>query len=450
MGHKNGRIQLFTGLSLLAIGGLFVYLMYFKDPIKLNDSDVKGDVAIDCNVLKPQIAEIIESSTLERKWLLVGDNLSEEYKNLLITSNIENKAYEEKAFEDIVFNIEGSDITGELTYDEEKKNLALERNIEDLKPGVYSVKISSNSKYCNIPEYKEFTFNVSSPVYVAWTMDWEGFDVEQKYLDSIANISKKYSVPVTHFFNPYIYINLSKTRSAYLTDWVKNREKLNDTIGLHLHMDNNLVKASGVEVQDSLSWGGWYKNGHDVPNTVYGYSDFSKVILWSKAQFKANNLSVPTMYRGGAWFVDEENLKVLNDLGFVLDSSGRQKYIWGDNKLDGPWDLKSTTQPYQLNDKNQNITTNPTMKLWEMPNNGADSWSYSADQMIKNFKDNYSGGVSETTRVVTFLSHPHWFNVDEPKMISLFKYISKYSAISDNGPVLYVTLDKLPMLGENN
>ena len=450
MGHKNGRIQLFTGLSLLAIGGLFIYLMFFKDLIKLNDTDVKGDESIDCNILKPQIRNIIESSTLERKWLLVGDDLSEEYTNLVVTSNLEDEVYETKAFEDIIFEIEGSNISGELTYDEAQKSLILKRDIKDLEPGVYSVKISSDSKYCNIPEYKELTFNISSPVYVTWTMDWEGFDVEQKYLDSIANISKKYGVPVTHFFNPYIYINLSKTRSAYLTKWIKDRMQLEDSVGLHLHMDNKLVQAAGVEVQDSVSWGGWYKNGHDVPNTVYGYSDFKKVIMWSQAQFKANNLPVPRMYRGGAWFVDEENLKVLNDLSFVLDSSGRQKYIWGDNKLEGPWDLKSTTQPYKLNDKNQNITTNPTIQLWEVPNNGADSWSFSAEQMLRYFKDNYSGGISQDTKVVTYLSHPHWFNVDEPKMISLFKSLSKYSAVSDSGPMLYITLDKLPMLGENN
>lgn len=450
MGHKSGRIQLFAGLSLLAIGGLFVYSMYFKDLVKLNDTDVKGDESIDCNVLKPQITQIIGNSTLEREWLLVGDNLSEEYKNLVVVSNLKDKDYETKAFENIVWEIVGSEIVGELAYNEEQKSLVLKRSVEDLKPGVYTVRISSNSKYCSIPEYKELTFNVSSPVYVAWSMDWEGFDVEQKYLDSIANISKKYGMPITHFFNPYIYLNLSKTRSAYLTEWVKNRIQLEDSVGLHLHMDNKLVEAAGVKTQDSVAWGGWYKYGHDVPNTVYGYSDFEKIIMWSQAQFKANNLPIPTMYRGGAWFVDEDNLRVLNDLGFVLDSSGRQKYIWGDNKLEGPWDLKSTTQPYKLNEMNQNITTNPTMQLWEVPNNGADSWSFSAEQMLKYFRDNYSGGINQNTKVVTYLSHPHWFNVDEPKMVSLFKSLSKYSALSDDGPVLYITLDKLPVLSDNN
>lgn len=450
MGRRGVRIKLFSGLFLLAIGGLFAYFMYFKDLIKLNDSDVKGDESIDCNVLKPQIKNIIESTALKRKWLLVGDNLPEEYTNLIIISDLENTSYETKAFEDITFEIEGSNISGELAYDEAQKNLTLKRNVEDLKPGVYSVKISSNSKYCSIPEYKEFTFNISSPVYVTWTMDWEGFDVEQKYLDSITNISKKYGVPITHFFNPYIYLNLSKTRSAYLTEWIKDRVQLGDSVGLHLHMDNKLVKAAGVKVQDSLTWGGWYKNGHDVPNSVYGYVDFKKIIMWSQAQFKANNLPIPTMYRGGAWFVDEENLRVLNDLGFVLDSSGRQKYIWGDNKLEGPWDLKSTTQPYQLNGKNQNVTANPTMKLWEVPNNGADSWSFTAEQMLGYFKDNYSGGINQDIKVVTYLSHPHWFNIDEPKIISLFRSLGKYTVVSDNGPVIFITLDNLSVLSDNN
>ena len=89
------------------------------------------------------------------------------------------------------------------------------------------------------------------------------------------------------------------------------------------------------------------------------------------------------------------------------------------------------------------------MKLWEVPNNGADSWAFSGAQLIGNFNDNYSGGINNSTKVVTYLSHPQGFAHDVPILNELFTNISKYSFNSDSGPLIYTTIDKLPIVSNN-
>jgi len=133
----------------------------------------------------------------------------------------------------------------------------------------------------------------------------------------------------------------------------------------------------------------------------------------------------------------------------VADSSGRTSYVIGTNKLLGPWKLSTNTQPYKLNMKDQNDTQNGDSKLWEIPNNGLDSWSFNAKQMISAFTENYSTGVSQNTKVVTYLSHPQGFGHDYPILNEVFTYISQFSFNTDSGPVVFVTIDKLPMLSEN-
>ena len=62
--------------------------------------------------------------------------------------------------------------------------------------------------------------------------------------------------------------------------------------------------------------------------------------------------------------------------------------------------------------------------------------------MIKRFTDNYSGGISGETKLVTYLSHPHWFYVDKQKMIDIFTFIEQYKYSEDKGPVVYINMDQ--------
>jgi hypothetical protein len=436
---KGKRILLLSLISLIAIGILLrlSQIRNVKEPIVI-DNEVRGSETLNCEGTFEGVQTSIESFEIDREWYLIDDD---NYNTLNIV--LEDIQVSEDLINEVVFSYQIGEETGVLDYNEQEESWSKSLNIDGFEPSEYEVTLTGEISECDLLFSKNDNITVSYPVYVAWTMDWEGFDVDQKYLDSIRDISNDYRIPITHFFNPYIYLNLRDSRSEYLTNWVLSRQNAGDSIGLHLHMNNKMVEAAGVTPKTDISWGGWAKDGQDIPNTVYGYNDYTKIVKWAQLQFEKNSLPNPTMFRAGAWFIDEENLRVLEDLDFKLDSSGRTYKVYGDNKLEGPWDLESTTQPYKLNSSNQNIVNNPDMNLWEFPNNGADSWAYSSDQLIQNFKDNYNGGIANSRKVVTYLSHPHWFNVDEPKIINLLDYTQNFGIVNDRGPVVYTTLDKI-------
>ena len=416
-------------ILLVVLIALVSTSVFLKQPNSEIDTStqVKGESENPCIQLEKDAKEVYSLLTLSKKWYVKSPyaGIDSIYFELELPKESVNVKY--------ILN----DTEYQAAFDNEKWIINIP--IDSLESNQYTLIVESS--VCTETLTKSFSFNVSNPVYVVWSIDWEGFDVKEQYLNEMSRISNDYSVPMTHFFNPYIYIYLSSARAKYLTDWVQNREE--GSIGLHLHMYNRLIEASGVTVNNNPAWGSPTGNGHDTPNSNYGYSDYEKILLWALNQYEKNGLETPTMYRAGGWYIDEENILVLKNLGFNIDSSGRTYYKHGSNLLEGHWNLKETTQPYQMNSSDQNITNNPNMNIWEYPNNGGDSWAYTSDKLISRFNINYKGGVTNTDTVVTYISHPHWFDKEGPNIEGVLKHIYQYSYINDNGPVIFITLDKV-------
>jgi len=389
--------------------------------------EIKGEETQVCSILEESAKEQLLNLPSLREWYVKSPYVENNYINIQL----------ELPKESVSVKYSLNDSQNEALFEDGKWKINIP--IDNLESGEY--KLLVDCTICENKLSKSFSFKVSNPVYVTWTIDWEGFDVKEQYLQEMVKISEQYDIPMTHFFNPYIYIYLSSNRATYLTNWVKNRTE--DSIGLHLHMYDSLVKASGVKVNNNPAWGSPMGNGHDTPNSNYSYEDFKEIILWSINQFEKNGIERPTMYRAGGWFIDEENINVLNDLDFQIESSGRTYYIHGRNLLEGPWNLSTTTQPYQMNSRNQNTSNNPNINIWEYPNNGGDSWAYTSEQLVSNFKSNYDRGIQNVDTVVTFLSHPHWFDKEGPKIQEVLKYVYTYSYNNDKGPVIFLTLDKV-------
>jgi hypothetical protein len=409
-------------IALLSVGTVLLLINEQKN--KIQETEVKGDTVETCQEYEEEISIQLEKLSLIRNWYLKSNYVEQKEINIQLELPEDRDIKVEYLLDDTVLETENS--------------YSLSLPVDSLETGEHRINV--NIENCSNTYSQEKLFNVSQPVYVVWSIDWEGFDVKQEYLDQMAQISSKYNAPMTHFFNPYIYLYLNQERSAYLTNWVKQR---NESIGLHLHMYSKLVSAAGVQVNNSIAWGSPTGNGHDTPNTTYNYNEYTKIIDWSIKQFEKNELNRPTMYRAGGWFIDEENLRVLNDLEFTLDTSGRTSYVHGRNQLVGEWSLKSTTQPYQLNSTDQNITSNPNMNLWEYPNNGGDSWAYTSEKLIERFRDNYIGGISTQKKVVTYVTHPHWFDKEGPNIEGTLKYINTMSYGTDSGPILFISLDNV-------
>ncbi|MCA9379498.1 hypothetical protein KC640_03650, partial [Candidatus Dojkabacteria bacterium] len=268
-------------------------------------------------------------------------------------------------------------------------------------------------------------------------------------LDAMAN---KYGIRMTHFFNPYIYVNpsINRQRADQLTLWVQNRAYNHfDEISLHLHMWYNMVRAAGITPK-STDYAPWlYKDGGGVAAYTYTVAEMNQILNWSKTMFQDNGLPAnPVSFRAGGWLLKTNTLQSLQDTGFLLDSSGRTRG-GTDNEtrkmasFPPPWDLSPTQRPYQPSLSDQNSSAEPTFDIWEFPNNGADSIWYTETEMIRRFDLNYpnKGQVMSEPQVLTYLSHPQFWNIDKARVDKLFGYIGSYLYRDDNGPVIYTTLE---------
>lgn len=414
-------------LLLISLISSSIYFGLPEEDINVKEDNIKGESIYNCKEVQQSTQDQLTFINIEREWYIKSPYSEVQAIDFRFTLPKEKV--------DVQYILNGEHFSALNSKDV----WSIYIPIEELDSNSYDLTVLI--EVCGEEYSKDFTFNVSNPVYVVWSIDWEGFDVKEEYLNEMDRISRQYSAPMTHYFNPYIYIYLPSQRAKYLTEWVRGREE--DSIGLHLHMYNRLVEASGVKVNNIPSWGSTTGNGHDTPNSNYGYEDFKKIMEWSIKKFEENSLERPSIYRAGGWFLDEENIKVLNDLEFNIDSSGRTYYKHGTNQIEGHWNLSPDTQPYILNSFDQNITNEPNLNIWEYPNNGGDSWAFNSDSLISRFKSNYSGGINNRDVVVTYLSHPHWFNREGPNIEGAFKYISQYSYLNDTGPVIFLSLDIL-------
>lgn len=390
------------------------------------------------------------SINLNRNWTLIGEaNANTLDINLIINQN----PFPQSQNTEYTYQVMGTGLSGRLfknPNDAYNANIA----IDSLQPGIYQIQAKAASAGTEIFSSKE-TFVVSYPIYIAWTMDWEGYDVDDEFLDKMKSISEKYDVPISHFFNPRIYIanNISGDRANYLTQWVKDAKDRGDSIDYHIHLFHDMVRAAGVDPEFSGNgdekvrrpqWGSIQQFGYDTLLTSFNDEELSKILTWGLNKFNENGLPVPKGFRAGGWFADLENLKSIQNAGFEYDSSGREEYQWGSKKQAGPWKLTPTTQPYRPSTEDQNSSNPaPNLDLWEFPNNGADSYTFTEADMKDRFTSNFGDGIMREKRVVTYLSHPHWFNVDEPKLNNLFDYISQFRYDQDRGPVVFKNLDEI-------
>lgn len=325
-------------------------------------------------------------------------------------------------------------------------------NLDKLAAGEYQFKTwlmvaTESEEQLTDLAYFDKEIKVSYPVYIAWTIDWEGFPIQDQYLSDLNKIAKRnHKMPLTHYFMPRYFVGgVSKSQANQYKNWVLNRQKkYDDQIGLHIHPFYDLVRAAGVTPRKANAWNK-RGDGYDVPLSSYTYQEQLKIISWGKKELEKKGLGKPTTFRAGGWFANEDTLKALSNLGFKSDSSARTSYSIGTNPQKGNWNIKATQQPYYACLNNQNLTCskNNSYNVLEVPNNGADSYAFSAQDMKNRFKANYNGKVQKSAKSVVYLSHPEWFYKDKPKLNQLFKYLDKHVIYSDDGPALYVTIETI-------
>jgi predicted deacetylase len=403
-----------------------------KDDLDTSDKLYAHTTNININkIVYPDI-----SGELSRHWILKGMN-DDAYSKFSYKIRVDDSITVDKP---PTYELIGSGMKGELEY-MSKGLYYKEFDTSRLTLGSYQLQTTLISEGKTLQSTKSHIF-ISYPLFVTWTMDWEGYDVPDNELQNLADFSDKHDLPVTHFFNPSIYVSpeISSDRATYLTNWIKEREKAGDEIGMHLHMHLYMVEAAGVKPRTSPKWTNYLNTGHDVPMTAYTKSEVKQILKWATDKFLEEGLPSPIAFRAGGWFANIETLEALQENGFIIDSSGRDKYTWG--SLEGPWNLHVTSSPYKPSKADQNSTTPPTLDIWEFPNNGSDSWFHDSNELISRFNQNFNNESVQRVQVLTYLTHPHQISRDIEQLEPTFNYIDQFMAVDDQGPVFYITQDE--------
>lgn len=197
------------------------------------------------------LADIVVN--MSREWILKGKGVPDADKVAKFTIELSNIDLGES---EVVAKIitDKNTVTLETELIDENK-YAVNINGDSLDPGSYLIQAEVTDTHF---VSRAATFYISYPLYVTWTMDWEGFDVTDQYLNSMSSISTDYGMPITQFFNPRIFVadEISESRRQRLVDWVLERQANNgDEIGLHLHMHYDLIEAVGIPVRMDPRWG---------------------------------------------------------------------------------------------------------------------------------------------------------------------------------------------------
>lgn len=396
------------------------------------------------------------SGSANRRWVIKEGGLASQKHALLYTVQLDSTISPDSL---VSYSVSGTNVRG-LMDDLGGGKFQAAIKVSDLPPGAYKVQALAREKENKLKliESGFTTFLVSYPLYVVWTLDWEGWDVPDAWMAEIDAFARRYDMPMTHFFNPRIfiaanspYLAVSRQRADAMALWVLNRaSKFKDEIGLHLHMWYDMVAAAGVTPRGT-DYAGWlYPNGGGAAAYTYPKDEMKKILMWSRRMFQDNGLPPPKSFRAGGWLAKENTLQALEETGFMIDSSGRtQGGTDGPTAsmatLPPPWNLSPTTRPYKPNVNNVNSSDAPQMNIWEFPNNGADSIWYNEVEMIRRFDLNYpaKGQILTEPQVVNYLSHPPFWNIDKPRVEALFAYISRFLYRNDAGPVVFSTLESV-------
>ncbi len=443
---KKKRFPIENIIALIALLATFtlIYFAYqslFKgtgdDNAEIRSSRRTNLAEFEAKGRRPELIEQFDVS-VNKKWFLKGDQFGNEDKIIHVRTN----PSEELNIEKVGIRFDENDKKFELTKNEDEGFYYIDLNTNDLEAGIYTLQVASADKTNRNKEYvsAKVQFFVTYPLYVSWTMDWEGLPVNRSYLQEIDQISAEHGIPIVQFYNPRNFVGLSKSEAQYQTNYVLNRMKNNgDEIALHLHMWYDMVRAAGLTPITEPQWNN-YGNGRDVPFSEYNKEQSVQLLNWAKQQFVAHGLPEPKSFRAGGWFTDDENLAALVETGFVIESSGRDADARGRGSIRGNWNLGPKTRPYHPSKNGINLNTEPFYEtIWEYPNNCGDSWKYTDSEMIQCFYDNLDTGILDWPQMITYLSHPHWFYRDGPKVRKLFGEIGQHLYKNDAGPVIYST-----------
>ena len=223
-------------------------------------------------------------------------------------------------------------------------------------------------------------------VQVVVGVDWEGSGFEDEDLAAFRRFRDEFpQVPLTHFLNAAYYTKLEANDvvgAVEVTDKIRSVLRDGDEIGLHVHADNHLLHAAGVEPKRFPSWdpsGLPDVTGYSVPLSAFSEEEVRQVVAFSCRTLVQQGFERPRAFRAGGWHAGSGVLSALAAEGFATDSSEvPQDHLPGNfGEVQDLWpDATRVSQPYRL-----------AQGLVEVPNNGCLADYVTAGQMVDTFRE---------------------------------------------------------------
>jgi len=289
-------------------------------------------------------------------------------------------------------------------------------------------------------------FTLSAPVYVVWTLDFEGDAAGDGEMANTAAIADGLGVPMTVMWNPRVWTTaqVSAARADAMLGWTKGRLAKGDEVALHVHMWTDFVRAAGLVPRTAPNWGG-RSDGYDVPLTAYDEAETRTLVDYSLRLMAEHGLPRPSSFRGGGLFANAANLRAVAALGFTADCSATPAGPFG--RLQLPWTLGADAQPYYPARDDANASGD--LPLLEAPTIGGNTYGQSASSIGAVAQADLRliappGQPQAQKRALTVVSHPGTIDATERGAIeALFRAFDPYRYDRDAGPLRFVTLAQL-------
>jgi hypothetical protein len=319
--------------------------------------------------------------------------------------------------------------------------------LEGVAPGEQTVEFLVRMKDGTDAVVATTTFMLSAPVYLVWTLDFEGDAVTDEMLGNTYAINRTYFVPLTLLWNPRVWTTtqVSRERADAMRKWTMDVAGAGHAeIGLHLHAWTDFVRAAGVTPRTSPSWAG-RNDGYDVPLTAFDEAETKKLLDHALRLMADNGMPKPTSFRAGGLFANAANLRAVAAAGFTADTSATPSGDFG--QLTYPWTLLPGAQPYRPSRTDANAPGD--LPLLEVPNIAGNTYGHTAFTIQRVINDDLAmlpavGAPAMQRRAMTLVSHPSTIDATERAAIEkLFQAFEPYRWDRDKGPLRYVTLSQL-------
>jgi hypothetical protein len=319
--------------------------------------------------------------------------------------------------------------------------------LEGVAPGEQTVEFLVRMKDGTDAVVATTTFMLSAPIYLVWTLDFEGDAVTDEMLNNTYGINRTYFVPLTLLWNPRVWTTtqVSRERADAMRKWTMDVAGAGHAeIGLHLHAWTDFVRAAGVTPRTSPSWAG-RGDGYDVPLTAFDEAETKRLLDHALKLMAENGMPKPTSFRAGGLFANAANLRAVASAGFTVDTSATPAGDFG--QLTYPWTLRPGAQPYRPSSTDANVPGE--LPLLEVPNIAGNTYGLSTFTVQRVINDDLAmlpavGAPALQRSAMTLVSHPSTIDATERAAIEkLFQAFEPYRWDRDKGPLRFVTLSQL-------